>query len=103
MRKILLLAAPAGLLLGAFAAGCADPEIVVTREQFGEEWPLEVNSATVQCAHDGEVALLRLGGRRFALNEAARREGFEDPGDVLRAGADVSPLGRVCAAQMATR
>ena len=61
------IAGPAGLLLIALGvlislgAGCSDPEVVVTRRQFGADWPLEVNSANVICAEDGNVAILRLG------------------------------------------
>ena len=107
MRKSHGIAGPAGLLLIASSiliaagVGCSDAEVVVTRRQFGAEWPLEVNSASVICAEDGDVAILRLGAKRYALNEAARSRGHPGPEEVLREGADPAALGAICSAQVA--
>jgi hypothetical protein len=83
----------------AVAAGCGgDHEVVVTREQFGDAWPLGVNSAVVVCRDGGDAALLRLGVEEFALTEAARAQGYRDareiPGSEVRA--DLEPLRAVC-------
>jgi hypothetical protein len=97
MRRSLL----AVSLLG-FAAGCGDPEVIVTREQFGDEWPLGVNSAVVVCAEGGEAAVLKVGVRRYALNEAARALGHPDASEVAEPSADVSVLSGVCTPQVAS-
>ena len=97
MRQILLV----GCLL-VLAAGCGDPEIIVTRDQFGEEWPLAVNSAVVVCADDGAAPLLKVGVRRYALNEAARARGYPDAAEVALEASDPSKLGLVCTPQVAS-
>ena len=97
MRQILLAAC-----LLVFAAGCGDPEIIVTRDQFGDEWPLAVNSAVVVCADDGAAPLLKLGVRRYALNEAARARGYPDAAEIAVESSDVSKLGLVSTAQVAS-
>ena len=101
MGMDLRLVAPAGLLLAALAAGCVDRGVVVTRDQFGDDWPLAVNSARVECEEAGAV-VLRLGSRRFALNEAAANQGHPEPAEVLAEGADPSPLLSACAPQVAS-
>ncbi|MDJ0848688.1 MAG: DUF2511 domain-containing protein [Myxococcota bacterium] len=103
MSKDLRLAAPAGLLLAilaGLAGGCVDRGVVVTRDQFGDAWPLAVNSARVECG-DGGAAVLRVGSKRFALNAAAESQGHPEPAEVLSEGADPSPLLRACAPQVA--
>ncbi len=102
MSKDLRLAAPAGLMLAAaLAAGCVDRGVVVTRDQFGDAWPLTVNSARVECADSG-AAVLRIGSRRYALNEAAEGEGVSDPREVLTEGGSADALLRACAPQVAS-
>ena len=96
------------LALVLAAAGCgADPEVVVTREQFGATWPLEVNSAVVVCRDGGEAALLRLGVEEFALTEAARAQGYRDAREIPaargHAGApNLEPLRAVCEVAVAS-
>lgn len=92
--------APLALVLAlAASAGCspAEREVVVTRDQFGERWPLEVNSAVVVCAGDEAGAVLKVGMQRYALDEAARARGFPDVREVGIAG-DIAPLVSVCTA-----
>jgi hypothetical protein len=84
----------------AVVAGCGgDPEVVVTREQFGDAWPLAVNSAVVVCRDGGEAALLRLGVEEFALTEAARALGYRAASEIPGAtgtAPDLEPLRSVC-------
>lgn len=105
MRNHLVLAAVAGAALACSQAG--DSEVIVTREHFGEAWPLEVNSARVECSEAGGK-VLRLGPRRYALDEAARAQGLPDATDVARrqpdpedpahgsVPADLRPLAEAC-------
>ena len=89
-------------------AGCgAAPEVVVTREQFGDTWPLAVNSAVVVCRDGGEAALLRLGVEEFALTEAARAQGYRDAREIPAAGGlagtpNLEPLRAVCEVAVAS-
>ena len=93
--------APISATLATVLLGCAagEREVVVTREQLGESWPLEVNSAKVVCARGGELALLKLGTRRYALNPSARDAGYPDAGGVT--SSDTEPLRAVCDADVA--
>jgi hypothetical protein len=86
----------------AFASGCGDPEIIVTRAQFGEDWPLTLNSAVVVCADEGATPLLKVGVKRYALNEAARARGYPEATEFARDSADLTVLGSVCTAQVAS-
>ena len=83
--------------------------IIVTRDQFGERWPLAVNSAVVECSRDGSVAVLKVGTKRYALNDKARERGLPDAREVSRivlihsgrpeggtAFADTDVLGALC-------
>ena len=96
MRTLLILTALVGLTL-ACAPG-PDDEIVVTRDQLGSDWPLQVNSARISCSDDG--AVLRLGQKRYALDAAALASGLPDAREVAarRAGtpADLAPLLEAC-------
>jgi len=68
MRKLLALCA-----LFAFAVGCqpSGREVVVTREQFGDEWPLQVNSAKVVCPTAGNATYVRIGRKLYGVNAEA--------------------------------
>lgn len=107
MRASAVLTAVAAALLA-----CSDPEVVVTRDQFGEAWPLAVNSARVVCG-EGRGARLELGVETYALDEASRAAGYPDAREVARQipvdpsrpeigswPADIEPLRAVCDAQV---
>ena len=68
MWKLLTLSALLTVIAGCQPGG---REVVVTRAQYGEAWPLEVNSAKVVCADAGDAAYVRIGRRLYGLNEAA--------------------------------
>jgi hypothetical protein len=92
-----------GLVAAALALGCSGGgrEVVVTRDQFQQDWPLTVNSAVVICRDGSDVVLLKLGPRRYGLSEAARAAGH--PGPPTLRGADPASLRSVCAPEVATR
>ena len=104
MRTLLRLAAASCLALGC--APSDGDEIVVTREQLGRDWPLEVNSAFIHCGDDG--AVLRLGIARYALDEHALAQGLPDAREVAArrphpqdpehstVAADLAPLRAAC-------
>lgn len=81
MRTQPVLATVACAVLGCVPAG--DNEVIVTREQFGQDWPLEVNSAQLECSEAGGT-VLRLGSKRYALDEISRARGLPDAGEVAR-------------------
>ena len=106
MWKLLVIAVLAGVWLGCQPGS---HEVVVTREQFGEAWPLEVNSAKVVCSQGAEVVYVRLGRKLYGLNEAAEAEGYPSITEVVRQipvdprrpqigswPADPAPLAAVC-------
>lgn len=79
MRKLLTVGA-----LIALAAGCQPGrrEVVVTRDQLGEAWPLQVNSAKVVCSAEGGATHVRIGRRLYGLGEAA--DGAPPVSEVMR-------------------
>ena len=81
MRKPLILGLVIGVLSGCQPSG---REVVVTREQFGDDWPLQVNSAKVLCASAGDAAYLRLGRKLYALNAAAEARGVPSAKQMVR-------------------
>jgi hypothetical protein len=99
--RIAALATSAILALATLTplAGCSsEREIVVTRDTYAGRWPLRINSAVVVCS-GGEGALLKLGAKRYALDEAALARGFDDARGIDAArGDEVMELGAVCTA-----
>jgi hypothetical protein len=60
------------------SAGTADRAATVVRaSQFGDNWPLTIDSAEVDCI-EPSTAVARFGGRVFALNGMAMQRGFAD-------------------------
>ena len=78
MRQVFLLAIATAATL---ACGAGGREVVVTRAQLGDSWPLAVNSATVVCGGDAGVEL-KLGPRRYALDEVTLARGLPDAMEV---------------------
>ena len=110
MRTLIVLTVLAALTgLGPGCRLASDDEVVVTREQFGDAWPLQVNSAKVVCTENDEDALLKLGSKLYALGAGSRARGYPDASAVARqtpvdpdnpahgsAVADLSPLRAAC-------
>lgn len=112
VARIPLLMAGMGLLL---ACGAGEKEIVVTRDMFGDDWPLTVNSALVICSEEGG-AVLKLGSERYALDDvalahghpSARKVAAEKPVDPNNPAigtwpADTEPLRELCVARVAAK
>jgi hypothetical protein len=115
MARLLLASALALASLATLACGPAEREVVVTREMFGDAWPLAVNSALVLCSEEGG-AVLKVGRERYALDEVALERGHRparevaaekpvDPGNpaIGTWPADIGPLREVCASGVAAR
>ena len=68
MRKLLTLCALFGLVAGCQPGG---REVVVTRDQLGDAWPLEVNSAKVVCSDEGDATHVRIGRKLYGLSAEA--------------------------------
>jgi hypothetical protein len=72
--------------------------LLVTREQFGEKWPLTVDRAYVGCVI-GRLALIKINGKTYGLTGAARAQGYppldnlwRDNPDLPGAKVTISPL-----------
>lgn len=71
--------------------------ITVSRAQYGDAWPLTIESGILACDGPGSaVTLIVPGGKRYALNGRARgMHRWEDGQDILSegmTGADLSGL-----------
>jgi hypothetical protein len=66
------------------ACGCSqeDPGVEVSREQFGERWPLTVERGTVACR--GGLPVFRYDGETYALNRAGEKKGFKSLDPIWR-------------------
>ena len=51
--------------------------VPVSREQFGEKWPLTVEKGEVECI-DGFIAVFHHEGKTWALNGAAQSRGYPE-------------------------
>ena len=104
MRRLFVLTIRAALGLGCGAGG--EREVVLTRADLGDDWPLAVNSATVLCSDEGS-AVPKLGPRRYALDDTTDR--YPHAREVARAipvdpnnpdigawPADTEPLRAIC-------
>lgn len=78
MRHVFLLAVATAAVL---ACGGGGREVVVTRDQLGDSWPLAVNSAIVVCGGESGVEL-KLGPQRYALDEVALARGLPDAKEI---------------------
>lgn len=70
----------------------------VTAIEFGDDWPLTVDEAELDCLHDGSQ-LITIRNQVFALNGKAKGKGFRSPDEHLKphpmfsdVKADVGPL-----------
>jgi hypothetical protein len=87
-----------GVLSVAVLAGCTEPGIRVTRDDFGEKWPIVLDGGTLRCQIDGPRKLVTLDtgdGIQYGINGAARGFGFPDIKAKLKPGkelADLQPL-----------
>jgi hypothetical protein len=115
MGRLLLASALALGPLLALACTPVEREVVVTREMFGDAWPLAVNSALVLCTEDGG-AVLKVGRERYALDEVALAQGHRSAREVAAEKpvdpnnpaigtwpADTDPLRAVCVGDVAAR
>lgn len=91
-----LLLAPALLLAGC---GGGPQGNQVTRAQFGEAWPLTVDSGLLRCEPPGAVVFTAPNGTEYAVNGLAESQGFADIDPIWAANPeplipkmDISPL-----------
>jgi hypothetical protein len=65
------------ILLSALVA-CSDAE--VTKADYGDDWPLTVESGVLKCLDDNGLALaiIEVNGVEYQLNGAAKSRGYDD-------------------------
>lgn len=56
--------------------GAGERPGAVSKEQFGEDWPLTVDTAELDCLHDGARVVTIPGGGVFGLNGKAFNSGY---------------------------
>jgi hypothetical protein len=83
--KTLLLALTALLAVSSLAmlSACSQPGVEVTRDEFGEEWPLTVEVARLWCERPRAV-LLEADGTTYGLNGAGQALGHPSPEPIWR-------------------
>ena len=104
MRKLLARLTLVALVAPALGCQPSGHEVVVTRDQLGEAWPLQVNSAKVLCS--GDATYVRVGRRLYGVSpeadappvsEIARQIPVDPRQPELGAWpADTAPLLEVC-------
>ena len=52
-------------------AGCSDKGEVVTRDEYGKNWPYTVESGRLYCDPPGSNVVMESGGKIYALNGRA--------------------------------
>lgn len=63
-------------------SGLADNELLVTRDDYGDDWPLTVDEGILSCER-GSAVVFTTDGRRYAVNGTAM---------TLNLGADLDPI-----------
>ncbi len=78
----------AGLFLILLAYSCSNHSKKLNKEQYGDDWPFNVQSGTVQCI--GEFTIVfKANSEIYALNDAARLSGeYKNIREILRADAN---------------
>jgi hypothetical protein len=66
---------------------------LVTKAEFGDEWPFTVDSGYVDCP-DGLSAVFRTGSAEFGLNGMATSRGFAEP-DPIRKDDPIIPGAKI--------
>lgn len=62
-------------LFGLSACGDAVDEQTVTKEEYGDRWPLKADKAVLHCDQP-DVAYIDVAGKWYALNGGGLREGL---------------------------
>ena len=95
-------------LLLASLPGCTGPDaaganLVVTRDQLGDDWPLTVASGVIGCDRDNRLVTINVEGTTYSLNGTAMAPGpygaletiwAKDPTDNTK-NKDLGPLIRL--------
>lgn len=55
--------------------GCGGAGVEVTEKEYGDDWPLTVESAELRC-EEPSVVIAEADGTTYALNGAAQQEGY---------------------------
>lgn len=81
---VLAVLAAVYILISVFLAPYGgDPySMRVSREEYGERWPLNVDEARLGC-NQGDIAYIVVEDRKYALNARALESGLPRPGPVL--------------------
>ena len=74
---------------------CSSSQKNISEADFGEEWPFEVKSGTIECVGPEYIIIFESSGRTYALNDAARAaDKYEDISVIIKAD-DNYPGGQV--------
>jgi hypothetical protein len=68
-----------------FVVGCST-DVFVSREMFGDAWPLTVTSGVLDCQNNGprKLVTIDVDGIMYALNGSAKSFGFPDVTTIRR-------------------
>lgn len=76
------------VLLSSAIFSCTDDSKLLSRNDFGEDWPFNVESGKVFCV-DGISVVFETNGNSYALNDAARLSGnYKNIREILRSDAN---------------
>lgn len=64
------------LSLVFFLSGCSKPGLELTKEQYGDKWPLTVSSGHIECKNN--AVIFHSDGKTYAVNGVARAQGYSE-------------------------
>lgn len=59
-----------------FLSGCSKPSLELTKEQYGDKWPLTVSSGHVECKNN--AVIFHSNGKTYAVNGVAKTQGYSE-------------------------
>jgi len=87
MHRIVILVAPILILCGcdeSTTSSDASHRVRVTESEYGDKWPLTVDSGEIECIDDYFIVFHVTNGKTYALNGAATSRGFPEIDPIWR-------------------